>query len=99
MIYNRPRRAEEKASLKWYFNRAPVGAKREFSANFRAATSNQLYDGISVSTVGMKYTYGDTYDTVYVMGKWLNVTYRTITFTEPPTGDLLTWLQARATPQ
>ena len=47
----------------------------------------------------MKYTYGIKYDTVYMLGKWQNVTYRTVIFTEPPTGDLLTWLQANATPQ
>ena len=30
---------------------------------------------------------------------WLNTAYRTITFDEPPTGDLLTWLQANAVQQ
>lgn len=30
---------------------------------------------------------------------WSNQAYRTITFDEEPTGDLLTWLQANATPQ
>lgn len=30
---------------------------------------------------------------------WINSTYRTITFLEPPTGDLLTWLQANAIKQ
>lgn len=30
---------------------------------------------------------------------WLNENYRTITFDTEPTGDLLTWLQANATPQ
>lgn len=30
---------------------------------------------------------------------WTNQAYRTITFDEEPTGDLLTWLQANATPQ
>lgn len=30
---------------------------------------------------------------------WNNQAYRTITFDEEPTGDLLTWLQANATPQ
>lgn len=31
--------------------------------------------------------------------EWSNQAYRTITFDEEPTGDLLTWLQANATPQ
>ena len=32
-------------------------------------------------------------------GSWGGETYRTIVFDEEPTGDLLTWLQANATPQ
>ena len=31
--------------------------------------------------------------------KWRQEIYRTITFDAPPTGDLLTWLTANATPQ
>lgn len=30
---------------------------------------------------------------------WINSAYRTVTFLEPPTGDLLTWLQANAVKQ
>lgn len=30
---------------------------------------------------------------------WVNQAYRTITFLEPPTGDLLTWLQANGVKQ
>lgn len=30
---------------------------------------------------------------------WVNSAYRTVTFLEPPTGDLLTWLQANAVKQ
>ena len=32
-------------------------------------------------------------------GSWSSETYRTIAFDEEPTGDLLTWLEANATPQ
>lgn len=32
------------------------------------------------------------YQSVFV-GSWLDQAYRTITFLEPPTGELLTWLQ------
>lgn len=38
-------------------------------------------------------------DVYYSTKGWLNNGYRTITFTEPPTGDLLTWLQANAVQQ
>jgi len=34
-----------------------------------------------------------------MMGKWEDESDRTITFEEEPTGDLLTWLEANATPQ
>jgi len=30
---------------------------------------------------------------------WTDEKYRTVTFLEPPTGDLLTWLQANAVKQ
>ena len=36
---------------------------------------------------------------VYYSGTWISETYRTITFSTPPTGDLLTWLQANGTKQ
>lgn len=38
-------------------------------------------------------------DVYYSTKGWLNNAYRTITFREPPTGDLLTWLQANAVQQ
>lgn len=43
------------------------------------------------------YSAGDT-GLVYFTG-WLSDSLRTITFLEPPTGDLLTWLQANAVKQ
>lgn len=44
------------------------------------------------------------YDNTTVFGgrpeqKWTDEAYRTITFLEPPTGDLLTWLQTNGTKQ
>ena len=41
----------------------------------------------------------DTYDEVYSNGSWHNKAYRTITFEKPPTGELLTWLQANGVKQ
>lgn len=32
-------------------------------------------------------------------GQWINEAYRTVTFLEPPTGDLLKWLQKNAVKQ
>lgn len=44
---------------------------------------------------------GIYYDAINVWSDnvWVNEAYRTITFFEPPTGDLLTWLQANAVKQ
>lgn len=42
---------------------------------------------------------GATNKTVAYKGGWQNQAYRTITFATPPTGDLLTWLQANGTKQ
>lgn len=41
--------------------------------------------------------YGNTH--AWSMGVWINEAYRTLTFATPPTGDLLTWLQANGTKQ
>lgn len=41
--------------------------------------------------------YGET--NAYFNGTWSNQAYRTITFANPPTGDLLTWLQANGVKQ
>ena len=38
-------------------------------------------------------------DVYYSTKGWVNNAYRTSTFSEPPTGDLLTWLQANAVQQ
>lgn len=40
-----------------------------------------------------------TYVYDYEISRWENQSYRTLTFTTPPTGDLLTWLQANGTKQ
>ena len=40
-----------------------------------------------------------SYDEVFEIGSWGAQDYRTITFEEAPTGDLLTWLQANAVQQ
>ena len=98
MIFNRPRRREKKR-LTWYFNSKVGGAQKSFSANFRSARSDQLYDGIIAQALAMVYTSGTKKHTAYMMGKWEDESDRTITFEEEPTGDLLTWLEANATPQ
>lgn len=45
--------------------------------------------------------YGGHMDEVYhtAGGGWVDQVYRTVRFSTPPTGDLLTWLQANGTKQ
>lgn len=94
----------------WIMN-YQIETETEFSTNisFRDA------DGDSYSNiVGARYTeageppdgaYGIYFDGSYVYNTsgsitgWHNEAYRTITFLEEPTGDLLTWLQANGTKQ
>lgn len=90
-------------SLTWYFNETiDVSISRNFVINF-------LSGGLSCQTLQVGDTFGYL---VYYSGgtayraysshsySWYNGTnYRTITFDEAPSGDLLTWLQANATPQ
>lgn len=94
---------EPDVSLTWYFNNTiDVSISRNFVINF-------LSGGLSCQTlrVGDAFGYlvyysGGTAYRAYSSKKnsWLNGTnYRTITFDEAPSGDLLTWLQANATPQ
>lgn len=47
----------------------------------------------------IRYYTNSTENLVYSYGKWSNTAYRTLTFAIPPTGDLLTWLQANGTKQ
>lgn len=69
-------------------------------------TTSFVCDSVSYSWFGGERTsgfvpemlkYDDTL--VYMGGSWENQKYRTVTFATPPTGDLLTWLQANGTKQ
>lgn len=98
MIYNM-RRRKKKVSLKWYFNPEP------------SITGNHVYD-VDFTSNGGSFTRIETITysgilyggrrqiTVYLIDlrRWTNSAYRTVTFDEPPTGELLTFLQANATP-
>ncbi len=63
---------------------APVGSTY---IKYNNTTVNNIY--VSVSDVG----------SIAGRASWINSAYRTVTFLEPPTGDLLTWLQANAVKQ
>ena len=103
---------EEPISKTWVLNASGItvptsgtGAAVVYSANF---TSNGLkFKAFNLDTMAgaalISYVYAEqdvshTQLQVYYYS-WNNDAYRTITFDEPPTGDLLTWLQANAVQQ
>ena len=91
-----------KSSLTWYLNDNlgyDVEATRiGFTANgehfdYIAADSWGRLSFAKVDAAGNPYNY--TF--VYYDETWIDIAYRTITFDEAPTGDLLTWLEANGT--
>lgn len=106
MIWNM-RRRKKKVSLKWYFNSQPsIRESHTYNANF---TSNERpFIALNTNTAswqgGLAYIYhvygSDKGETVYsIQAKsWKAEAYRTVEFDEAPTGDLLAFLQANATP-
>lgn len=106
MIWNM-RRRKKKVSLKWYFNPQPsIRESHTYTANF---TSNERpFIALNTNVVswqgGLAYIYhvygSNKRETVYsIQAKsWKAEAYRTVEFDEAPTGDLLAFLQANATP-
>lgn len=67
-----------------------------FSCSFKS--NNASYSSLTVSSGKTVLKYDNT--GIYtVRGGWTNEVYRKITFSTPPTGDLLTWLEANAVKQ
>ena len=110
MIYNRPRRREKKR-LTWYFNEkiyGAIGGKREARLYVKFNAGRSSYTMLYVQATGTSSTssvamvhYGTSttkYNVVYLNNRWNMGTYRTIVFETEPVGELLTWLQANATP-
>lgn len=102
------------AALKWYLNATVTLPTKALRANFTTSSitgSTQAFLAITygfdanANTDALCYTSehaGDEEDipAYYVTQKsWVDSNYRTITFEEPPEGELLTWLEANGTPQ
>lgn len=109
MIYNM-RRRKKKVSLKWHFNETivPINtstSKKSFIANFKSADSRYqgiqymatlASGGLAISQLLYMYKFNTT---VWTRSRgWANEFYRTVEFEKEPTGELLTFLQANATP-
>ena len=106
---------EPDVSLTWYFNETiditsqpdnfwgySSGIAVSFVSGYYGFTYDHLIRGYDdtygVRTLIYYRKINETRELAYRNG-WRGEVYRTITFDELPTGDLLTWLQANATPQ
>lgn len=100
MIWNMRKKRGKKVSLTWYFNEmVPVNKDTRYTVTFRAR--KMIYDGIVINFLNhaVSYVAKNRVQNVYTRKNgWVNEDYRTVTFDEEPTGDLLTFLQANATP-
>lgn len=112
MIYNFPRKRTNNSENMWIINSTPTTTNLDVSIKFtyeyngvtKESDGIFLYaggkPGHSIAYLG----FDDAEDIVYSAGDtglvdftgWLSDSLRTITFLEPPTGDLLKWLQANA---
>lgn len=108
MIFNRPRRREKKR-LTWYFNNTiTITRSVEYVAAFTLATSDKNFTALRLTKDTKQNTiqgvfqlfpgYTQKLSLYSNLGGWSKQEYRTITFEEEPVGDLLTFLQANATP-
>lgn len=95
-------------SKTWTFNstvNSPASTLTILYANFtsngtkfKAFNCDVLAGALNLSYLYLNQDASHTQLNVYYYN-WQNEAYRTVTFDEAPSGDLLTWLQANATPQ
>ena len=105
---------EEAIGKTWVINERLYSSAFNDSYQFNVSfvSNGQTFSGFFAKWVSSDYQLGyftdvnqSAYNQIYTMDmagtrSWtLGEAYRTITFSEPPTGDLLTWLQANAVQQ
>lgn len=86
----------------WVLNSSLVFGSKSWSYNINFTSNGNSYSNFSYNFIdpfeGAYLVYGTT--NVYGTNtSWTTEAYRTVTFATPPTGDLLTWLQANGTKQ
>lgn len=87
----------------WVLNENPtlIQSAKQFDISFTSNNNSYTYLKFGEDSIGIAQAlyYGTTQ--VYEDGNnaWTDQAYRTITFATPPTGDLLTWLQANGVKQ
>nr|DAE55202.1 MAG TPA: hypothetical protein [Caudoviricetes sp.] len=80
----------------WVLNDSLTLTYNTFSVDFTA--NNSSYTEMWMSD--RELAYGDSSNVVYATkGGWIDEANKTLVFATPPTGDLLTWLQANGTKQ
>lgn len=90
----------------WVLNESLIDTTSEmgFIVSIGFTSNNETFTSISLllraGREGVQLEYGSTtaYNSIIGSG-WTNQAYRTINFATPPTGDLLTWLQANGVKQ
>lgn len=109
MLFNEPRRRQKK-QLTWRFNNFlgynASGASKTFSATFESAGMEFLSIKLSIDpnmmvVNQMRYVSSQPHVTVSaytINGGFKNTDYQTVAFKTEPTGELLAFLQANATP-
>ena len=102
MIYNLPRQST-KYSETWVIKSDPndIDPTETINVNIRFVANKIEFSKIDIRGNLMPRP-GIYYDTTHVCNDnstWVNDAYRTVTFLEPPSGKLLTWLQANAVKQ
>lgn len=113
MIFNERKRSKKK-KLTWYIKKKPntdFFYYNTVDVNFtcNGVSYTRIYVDRYSNQDHLRYAYlsGNnwnapvvyTHHNVTGSSSWDDEAYRTITFDTEPTGDLLTWLQANATPQ
>lgn len=96
----------------WLLNETLPNVSQTIDTYINFTCNSILYDEIYIKSGSpLNYSFvayrvkGGSLDTVYTgssarpNGYYTNQAYRTITFAKPPTGDLLTWLQANGVKQ
>lgn len=102
MIFNK-RKPSKKKRLTWVFNQT-ISSVPGLTWSVNAISGKNAILSISAiyrrGEIQVRYT-GNGFDIIaFTSGSWLNgEELRIITFETEPTGTLLTWLQANATPQ
>ena len=91
---------EPEIGLTWYFNSViDAEGSATYVANF--VSDGVTFEEIRIQNGKMLYKRQGNSATklVYIAGEWIYEKNRTVTFEEPPSGELLEWLQANAVQQ